>query len=306
PHSTSSLLKVREDPRKGVYIEAHEETVGDFETVLKVLKMGEKQRHVGCTEMNSRSSRSHTIFRLVLESQQMYDEDVHASREEVDTSTLVATLNLVDLAGSESVRHTGATGIRQKEGGMINQSLLTLSRVIQTLTQPGNSHVNYRDSKLTRILQPSLSGNARMAIICCATAAEGFLEETRSTLQFASRAKEIKTRAIVNEVVDDKTQIRRMSQELAALKRKHAEQEAAAAEAGGGGSSGVLVETLQQEKAQQAEKIDRLKNLLLNIAPTIDEEGEPLPFTLAISPRFRRGKRARETWCPGGSKSAVT
>lgn len=287
-----------------MYIDAHEETVGDFETVLKILKVGEKQRHVGCTEMNSRSSRSHTIFRLVVESQLMFDEKVHASQEEVDPSTLVATLNLVDLAGSESVRHTGATGIRQKEGGMINQSLLTLSRVIQTLTQPGNSHVNYRDSKLTRILQPSLSGNARMAIICCATAAEGFLEETRSTFQFASRAKEIKTRAVVNEVVDDKTQIRRMSQELAALKRKQAEQD-------GGDDNGGLVEALRQEKAEQAEKIDRLKNLLLNIAPAVreheDAEGGDgdsllnlsLNLHLDMSPRVRRGKRSRETWCPG-------
>lgn len=305
--------QVREDPRKGVYIDAHEETVGDFETVLKILKMGERQRHVGCTEMNSRSSRSHTIFRLVVESQQMYDEKVHASQEEVDPSTLVATLNLVDLAGSESVRHTGATGIRQKEGGMINQSLLTLSRVIQTLTQPGNSHVNYRDSKLTRILQPSLSGNARMAIICCATAAEGFLEETRSTFQFASRAKEIKTRAVVNEIVDDKTQIRRMSAELAALKRQHAEQQQQAAAAGqGNGDNGnvELVESLRQEKAEQAEKIDRLKKLLLNIAPAAvvhEEEGEPLlNFHVDVSPRVRRGKRSRETWCPGGSAGVVT
>ena len=293
-----------------MYIDAHEETVGDFETVLKILKMGEKQRHVGGTEMNSRSSRSHTIFRLVVESQQMYDAKVHASQEEVDQSTLVATLNLVDLAGSESVRHTGATGIRQKEGGMINQSLLTLSRVIQTLTQPGNSHVNYRDSKLTRILQPSLSGNARMAIICCATAAEGFLEETRSTFQFASRAKEIKTRAVVNEIVDDKTQIRRMSQELAALKRKHAEQQAAAEQAGGGSNNGGLVEALRQEKAEQDEKIDRLKKLLLNIAPATaaqEEEGEPvLSFHLDLSPRVRRGKRSRETWCPGGTANVVT
>lgn len=309
--------QVREDPRKGVYIDAHEETVGDFETVLKILKTGERQRHTGCTEMNSRSSRSHTIFRLVVESQQMFDKNIHASPEEVDPSTLVATLNLVDLAGSESVRHTGATGIRQKEGGMINQSLLTLSRVIQTLTQPGNSHVNYRDSKLTRILQPSLSGNARMAIICCATAAEGFLEETRSTFQFASRAKEIKTRAVVNEVVDDKTQIRRMSQELAALKRKHAEQQAAAAAAvaaaaaagGDGNDNGGLVEALRQEKAEQAEKIDRLKKLLLNMAPAapvVDEEGEPLlHLHFDVSPRVRRGKRSRETWCPGGSASAI-
>ncbi|CAN0483509.1 unnamed protein product, partial [Ectocarpus sp. 12 AP-2014] len=299
PENTN--MQVREDPRKGIYIGAHEETVGDFETVLKILRIGEKQRHVGCTEMNSRSSRSHTIFRLVVESQQMFDEKVHASQEEVDQSTLVATLNLVDLAGSESVRHTGATGTRQKEGGMINQSLLTLSRVIQTLTQPGHSHVNYRDSKLTRILQPSLSGNARMAIICCATAAEGFLEETRSTLQFASRAKEIKTRAIVNEIVDDKTQIRRMAQELAALKRKHADQQ------GGAAAGGELVEALQQEKAEQAGKIDRLKRLLLNIAPVVaDEDGEPLQLHLDVSPRFRRGKRSRETWCPGDTASIVT
>ncbi|CBJ28848.1 kinesin family-like protein [Ectocarpus siliculosus] len=299
PENTN--MQVREDPRKGIYIDAHEETVGDFETVLKILRVGEKQRHVGCTEMNSRSSRSHTIFRLVVESQQMFDEKVHTSQEEVDPSTLVATLNLVDLAGSESVRHTGATGTRQKEGGMINQSLLTLSRVIQTLTQPGHSHVNYRDSKLTRILQPSLSGNARMAIICCATAAEGFLEETRSTLQFASRAKEIKTRAIVNEIVDDKTQIRRMAQELATLKRKHAEQQ------GGAAAGGELVEALQQEKAEQAEKIDRLKRLLLNIAPAVaDEDGEALLLHLDVSPRFRRGKRSRETWCPGDTASIVT
>lgn len=77
---------------------------------------------------------------------------------QVDDAVRIATLNLVDLAGSESVRHTGATGQRQKEGGKINQSLLSLSRVIQTLSQGGNAHVNFRDSKLTRILQPSLSG----------------------------------------------------------------------------------------------------------------------------------------------------
>ena len=80
-------------------------------------------------------------------------------------------MNLVDLAGSESVRHTGATRQRAKEGGKINQSLLSLSRVIQALSTPG-AHVNFRDSKLTRLLQPSLSGNARMAVVCCITPAD--------------------------------------------------------------------------------------------------------------------------------------
>lgn len=77
----------------------------------------------------------------------------------------------MDLAGSESVRHTGATGQRAKEGGKINQSLLSLSRVIHALSQPG-THVNFRDSKLTRLLQPSLSGNAKMAVVCCVTPSE--------------------------------------------------------------------------------------------------------------------------------------
>lgn len=290
-HSSPSGSQVREDPRKGVYIDAHEEVVSNFSTVLNLLSAGEKQRHVGCTEMNSRSSRSHTLFRLVVESQERYVAGVHASPEDVDPAVLVATLNLVDLAGSESVRHTGATGIRQKEGGNINRSLLTLSRVIQTLSQGGNAHVAYRDSKLTRILQPSLSGNAGMAIICCATPAEGFLEETRSTFQFAARAKEIKTRATVNEVLDDKAQLRRMSQELAQLKRQHAE----------GDSGSALVETLQAEKAEQAAKIERLKKLLINTAPGEDD----VERHMAVSPRYRRSKRSRETWCPGEGALAL-
>lgn len=306
-------MQVREDPRKGVYIDAHEEVVAGFDHVLRILNSGEQQRHVGCTEMNSRSSRSHTLFRLVVESQQHYVRGTHASEDDVDPAVLVATLNLVDLAGSESVRHTGATGLRQKEGGNINRSLLTLSQVIQKLSQGGTPHVNYRDSKLTRILQPSLSGNASMAIICCATPAEGFLEETRSTLQFASRAKMIKTRAIVNEVLDDKAQLRRMSQELAALRRQQAEQ------ADSGALQGKL-DTLQAEKATQAAKIERLSNLLINIAnmpaaaaaaaaavgamdanAVIRGVGAEDDFHVYVSPRSRRTKRSRETWCPGQS-----
>ncbi|CAM9487970.1 unnamed protein product, partial [Sphacelaria rigidula] len=290
PDPTVSKLQVREDPRKGVYIDAHEEVLGDFDHVLRVLAHGEQRRHVGCTEMNSRSSRSHTIFRLVVESQQQYVPGIHASEEDVDPAVFVATLNLVDLAGSESVRHTGATGLRQKEGGNINRSLLTLSQVIQKLSQGGTSHVNYRDSKLTRILQPSLSGNASMAIICCATPAEGFLEETRSTFQFASRAKQIKTRAVVNEVLDDKAQLRRMSKELAALRQQHAEPAAL---------QGKL-ETLEAEKAEQAAKIERLGNLIINIANRpAAVAGAAAALHVDISPRTRRTKRSRETWCPG-------
>ena len=99
-------------------------------------------------------------------------------------------------------------------------SLLTLSRVIVALGTPNQAHINFRDSKLTRILQPSLSGNARMAVICCATPSELYLEETRSTLQFASRAKLVKTNAQVNEILDDRSIIRRLQRELAEARRQ--------------------------------------------------------------------------------------
>ena len=98
-------------------------------------------------------------------------------------------------------------------------SLLTLSRVIVALGTTNQKHINFRDSKLTRILQPSLSGNAKMAVICCATPSELYLEETRSTLQFASRAKLVKTNAQVNEVLDDRSIIRRLQRELAEARR---------------------------------------------------------------------------------------
>lgn len=106
------------------------------------------------------------LIRLVVESKESARVGV-----ETEGAVLVASLNLVDLAGSESVRHTGATGQRAKEGGKINQSLLSLSRVIHSLSQPG-THVSFRDSKLTRLLQPSLSGNAKMAVVCCVTPSE--------------------------------------------------------------------------------------------------------------------------------------
>jgi centromeric protein E len=174
---------------------------------------------------------------------------------EAEGAVLVASLNLVDLAGSESVRHTGATGQRAKEGGNINKSLLSLSRVIHALSQPG-THVSFRDSKLTRLLQPSLSGNAKMAVVCCVTPSEKYIEETRSTLQFASRAKLVKTHATVNEVVDDATKLKRLKTELEQLKDKQrlsggmTEEEGARIEYE---KKNLLsrLETLQREKDQQ-------------------------------------------------------
>ncbi|CAM9551285.1 unnamed protein product [Heterosigma akashiwo] len=183
--------------------------------IFEALAEGQKHRVTAATDMNAASSRSHTIFRVVVESKACAPAGAEEGGEEdVKGGVLVGSLNLVDLAGSESVRLTGARGDRQKEGGKINCSLLALSQVISTLGQGGGGHVNFRDSKLTRVLQPSLSGNARMAVICCATGSAQYLEETRSTLMFAARAKLVKTQARVNEVLDDRAQLKRLKREL--------------------------------------------------------------------------------------------
>ncbi|OWZ22152.1 Kinesin [Phytophthora megakarya] len=202
-------LKLREDPRKGVYVESKEEIITNYEDIVTLLQTGNQNRTTGQTAMNEKSSRSHSVFRIVIESKQKTDSR-RLSEEDVNGAVLVASLNLVDLAGSESLRHTGAEGIRQREAGNINKSLLTLSRVINSLASSGGKGQNapFRDSKLTRLLQNSLGGNTRTLIVCCVTPSDRFIEETKSTLQFAARAKDIKTTATVNEVLDDQTQLR--------------------------------------------------------------------------------------------------
>jgi hypothetical protein len=141
-------------------------------------------------------------------------------------------------------------------------SLITLSQVIVALGQPNQPHINFRDSKLTGILQPSLSGNARISEICCASPSEIFLEQTCSTLMFALCVKLIKTRAKVNEVLDDTSLIKHLQQELA--KARHAS-----------ASPGQLqhLKALETEAlnagtaARDAEKkLDKLKSLILNHA----------------------------------------
>lgn len=122
----NKVLQVREDPRRGVFVQSNEEIVTDFSSLLQILFSGEKSRAFASTAMNERSSRSHTIFRITIESRKKPHDDKENQSDacsdlEDDGAVRISTLNLVDLAGSESVRHTGATGERQKEGGMINQ-----------------------------------------------------------------------------------------------------------------------------------------------------------------------------------------
>jgi centromeric protein E len=178
-----------------------ETVVVSAEETERILRKGSSNRQTGETNMNESSSRSHTIFKMVIESRDLDDEG----------AVTVSCLNLVDLAGSERVRQTGAEGIRMREGNHINKSLLTLGTVIGKLSEGGDDkyelcllttsrHIPFRDSKLTQIMKASLGGNANTAIICTITPANAYSDDSISTLKFASRAKIIQNKPQVNKV----------------------------------------------------------------------------------------------------------
>ncbi|XP_077233887.1 P-loop containing nucleoside triphosphate hydrolases superfamily protein [Tasmannia lanceolata] len=216
----NNKLQIHESLERGIYVAGlREEIVISAEQVLKLIEFGEVNRHVGQTNMNVKSSRSHTIFRMVIESR----EKNTSSGDILNTDAIrVSVLNLVDLAGSERIAKTGAGGVRLKEGKHINKSLMVLGNVINKLSEglKQRGHVPYRDSKLTRILQPALGGNAKTSIICTVSPEEVHIEETRGTLQFASRAKRVTNCAQVNEILTDTALLKRQKLEIEELRKK--------------------------------------------------------------------------------------
>ena len=178
----SPSISIREHRIRGPYAQCMEVCINTPGEMMELLRKGETSRVVGETDMNKRSSRSHTIFTIVVKSAPRTPEGAGAlsaaaaagvdGSDDIDSQILVGKLNLVDLAGSESVRVTNAVGDRLKEAGKINTSLLALARVIEALGSGTSSHISFRDSKLTRILQPSLIGNTRTSVICCVSPAQ--------------------------------------------------------------------------------------------------------------------------------------
>jgi centromeric protein E len=312
PPSTS--VRIFESRTEGVVVRGlREEIVTCPNDVFALLDAGDARRRIGSTGMNRTSSRSHTVFRLVLESRASSSKTKHKMNGEggggkgvvgassgipslipsssnssvnshdsdsVSTSrssngtpssnikgpVRISSLSLVDLAGSESVKATGSTGVRQKEGQYINKSLLTLGHVVHKLSEMSsrvvegggtgtsssssslsmmgpNEHIPYRDSKLTRLLQPSLGGNARICIICNISPALCNLEESHNTLKFAMRAKRIRQHARITEVADEKTLLRSYREEIEELKRQLKEARQTVDEA--------VIEQQQQQQQQQ-------------------------------------------------------
>ncbi|MEW5312719.1 MAG: hypothetical protein WDW38_004332 [Sanguina aurantia] len=294
-------LPVHESKENGVYIcGLREDIVTTPEQVLSLLDEGESHRHIGSTKMNETSSRSHTVFRMVVESRQRNTEGDEAG------AILVSTLTLVDLAGSERVAKTGAEGLRMKEGTAINKSLLTLGTVINKLaegTQAAGGHIPYRDSKLTRILQPSLGGNAKTAIIAAMTPAACHVEESHSTLRFASRAKRVVNNAVVNEVLSDAAVLHRQAKEIEELKKRLAGsglgadvrvQEQIGALRGQlllGEQEKELMRTKLEEEKMEREKAQKQAEVAKKMM--LDQQRGSGDDALA-----KRSNR-RETWCPG-------
>lgn len=197
---------LREDKDVGVYVNNLNKYIcKNVQEILKVMQEGNKNRTIGATDMNEHSSRSHAIFTVTVE--------IKSSTERIR----VGKLNLVDLAGSERQSKSGATGQRLKEAGKINLSLSTLGNVIHALIEENSSHIPYRDSKLTRLLQDSLGGNSKTLMIANIGPASYNWDETLTTLRYANRAKNIHNAPRVNEDPKDAL-IRQYQDEISKLR----------------------------------------------------------------------------------------
>lgn len=182
-------LSVHEDKNRVPYVKgATERFVSSPEDVFEVIEEGKSNRHIAVTNMNEHSSRSHSVFLINVKQENLENQ-----------KKLSGKLYLVDLAGSEKVSKTGAEGTVLDEAKNINKSLSALGNVISALADGNKTHIPYRDSKLTRILQESLGGNARTTIVICCSPASFNEAETKSTLDFGRRAKTVKNVVCVNE-----------------------------------------------------------------------------------------------------------
>ncbi|XP_038865058.1 kinesin-like protein KIF3B [Salvelinus namaycush] len=203
-------LDLKENPDSGVYVKDLSSVVSkNVMEIEHVMNIGDQSRSVGFTNMNERSSRSHAIFMITVEcSEKGADGEDHIR---------VGKLNMVDLAGSERQRKTGANGERLKEATKINLSLSALGNVISALVDGKSTHIPYRDSKLTRLLQDSLGGNAKTVMVATLGPASKNYEESLTTLRYANRAKNIKNKPKINEDPKDAL-LREFQEEITRLK----------------------------------------------------------------------------------------
>ncbi|WVF69082.1 hypothetical protein IAT40_003856 [Kwoniella sp. CBS 6097] len=275
------------ESKKGVVINGLTEVaVRTEQEVRKLLRAGEDRRKVGATDWNARSSRSHCVFRVTIESRARsgaVEETPNGARTPGgrlkaagDKMTRISTLSIIDLAGSE--KHTSSKE-RNAEGKHINQSLLTLKLVISKLADLASkrnvTHVPYRDSKLTRLLQNSLSGDALISVICTVSPSHINLAESISTLAFAQGLKRVVLKAQKKEVVDPQALIQQYQNEIAELRAQLREKEAT-----GGTKSGSSKSDKEKNEAME-KRLSELKSMILTSvsvnSPNPDDQSAMIP-----------------------------
>ncbi|SAL97756.1 hypothetical protein [Absidia glauca] len=217
PPAERPPVTIREDTKGHIYWTGVKEvSVSNADDVLYYLEQGTKSRATGATDMNEKSSRSHAIFSVTLQQEKSSSSPTRSesplnmkrsstrqqSHDDGECVITTSKFHFVDLAGSERLKRTAAEGDRRKEGININAGLHALGNVISALgdLSKRGTHVPYRDSKLTRLLQDSLGGNATTLMIACASPVEFNISETLNTLQYANRARNIKNRSEKNQV----------------------------------------------------------------------------------------------------------
>lgn len=252
-------VSIREDIAGNIYWSGvKEEACESPEELMSYLAKGSLCRTTGSTEMNSVSSRSHAVFSVILKLQKSAEEP-----------TLTSKFHFVDLAGSERLKRTNAQGDRAKEGISINAGLLALGNVISALGDESrkNSHVPYRDSKLTRLLQDSLGGNSQTLMLACVSPSDSNFMETLNTLKYANRARNIKNRVTINQdFAGSSIEVNQLKSQLARLKLELA---AARAE-GTSGSSDQEVRSLKQEVSRLRDRLQDMSTQMIQVTSQRD------------------------------------
>ncbi|KAK6476001.1 kinesin-like protein KIF19 isoform X1 [Huso huso] len=263
----SGYLDLREDSKGEIQIAGITEvSTNNAKEIMLLLTKGNKQRTQEPTAANNTSSRSHAVLQVTVKQKSR----VKNITEEVR----VGRLFMIDLAGTERASQTQNRGKRMKEGAHINRSLLALGNCINALSEKGGNraqYVNYRDSKLTRLLKDSLGGNSRTVMIAHISPASTYFEESRTTLIYADRAKNIKTRVKRNlfnmsfHMVQYTNIIADLNKEIERLNAKIREQHAMLQKKGEKANIRDVQAEVQQHSAQYSRReLDRVQEQLIS------------------------------------------
>jgi len=237
PLHERGAVTIREDTKGHILLTGlHQVEINSVEDLMAALNFGSMIRQTDSTAINAKSSRSHAVFSLNLIQRKSKLQTAQGAEKRLSVPleamtgadtlvTIDSKLHFVDLAGSERLKNTGAQGERAKEGISINAGLASLGKVISQLSsRQAGSHVSYRDSKLTRLLQDSLGGNAITYMIACVTPAEFHLSETLNTVQYAQRARAIQSKPRIQQISDNEADkqalIDRLKAEVAFLREQ--------------------------------------------------------------------------------------